>query len=219
MATSHQSSRNVGAETFIAPRDGLSHVSGDRSVPLLRKTIPELFAETASKHPERDAAVFVEQGKRFSWSELGEAVDALAAGLLRLGFEKGDRIGIWSPNRWEWLVTQFGTARIGVVLVNINPAYRLSELDYALNKVGCKGLVTAVKFKTSDYLGMLNTLAPELASAEPGKLSAARATASEQGHPHGRGKDAGNVQFRRCAGDGWRRGKATTRRHHRQPAP
>ncbi|GLS34288.1 fatty-acyl-CoA synthase [Mesorhizobium albiziae] len=173
MATSHQSSRHAGAETFIAPRDGLSHVSGDRSVPLLRKTIPELFAETASKHPGRDAAVFVEQGKRFSWSELGEAVDALAAGLLKLGFEKGDRVGIWSPNRWEWLVTQFGTARIGVVLVNINPAYRLSELDYALNKVGCKGLITAAKFKTSDYLGMLNTLAPELANAEPGKLSAA----------------------------------------------
>ena len=94
-------------DTFIAPLDGLSHVSGDRSEPLLHKTIPALFAETAKAYGPRDAAVFVEQDKRFSWNELAEAVDALAAGLLALGLEKGDRIGIWSPNRWEWLVTQF----------------------------------------------------------------------------------------------------------------
>ncbi|MCV3242226.1 AMP-binding protein [Mesorhizobium sp. ZC-5] len=160
--------------TFVAPRDGLSHVSGERSVPLLNKTIPQLFAETASQYRDRDAAVFVEQEKRFSWRELAEAVDALAAALLKFGFEKGDRVGIWSPNRWEWLVTQFATARIGIVLVNINPAYRLSELDYALNKVGCKGLVTAAKFKTSDYIDMLNTLAPELADCAPGKLSSSK---------------------------------------------
>lgn len=161
-------------KTFVAPLDGLSHVSGERSVPLLHKTIPQLFAETASQHQDGDAAVFVEQEKRFSWRELAEAVDAFAAALLKLGFEKGDRVGIWSPNRWEWLVTQFGTARIGIVLVNINPAYRLSELDYALNKVGCKGLVTAAQFKTSDYIGMLNTLAPELADCAPGELSSSK---------------------------------------------
>ena len=161
-------------KTFVAPLDGLSHVSGERSVPLLNKTIPQLFAETATRYEDRDAAVFVEQGKRFSWRELAQAVDALAAALLKLGFEKGDRVGIWSPNRWEWLVTQFGTARIGIVLVNINPAYRLSELDYALNKVGCKGLVTAAQFKTSDYIGMLNTLAPELADCAPGELSSSK---------------------------------------------
>jgi fatty-acyl-CoA synthase len=171
--TSNRSS--VQAEkTFVAPLDGLSHVSGERSVPLLNKTIPQLFAETASRYQDRDAAVFVEQGKRFSWRELAQAVDALAAALLKLGFEKGDRVGIWSPNRCEWLVTQFGTARIGIVLVNINPAYRLSELDYALNKVGCKGLVTAAQFKTSDYIGMLNTLAPELADCAPGELSSSK---------------------------------------------
>jgi fatty-acyl-CoA synthase len=169
--TSNRSSHN---KTFVAPLDGLSHVSGERSVPLLHKTIPQLFAETASQHQDRDAAVFVEQGKRFSWREFAEAVDALAAALLKLGFKKGDRVGIWSPNRWEWLVTQFGTARIGIVLVNINPAYRLSELDYALNKVGCKGLVTAAQFKTSDYIGMLNTLAPELADCAPGELSSSK---------------------------------------------
>ena len=169
-----ESNRSGDNKTFVAPQDGLSHVSGERSVPLLHKTIPQLFAETATRYEDRDAAVFVEQGKRFSWRELAEAVDALAAALLKLGFEKGDRVGIWSPNRWEWLVTQFGTARIGIVLVNINPAYRLSELNYALNKVGCKGLVTAAQFKTSDYIGMLNTLAPELKDCAPGELSSSK---------------------------------------------
>ncbi|MDW6024068.1 AMP-binding protein [Mesorhizobium sp. BAC0120] len=162
------------ADTFIAPREGLSHVSGDRSVPLLHKTIPALLADTVARYGPREAAVFVEQGRRFTWDGLAEAVDAFAAGLLKLGLKKGDRIGIWSPNRWEWLVTQYATARIGLILVNINPAYRLSELEYALNKVGCRALVTAVKFKTSDYLGMIRTLAPEIDAAEPGGLKAAK---------------------------------------------
>ena len=162
------------AATFIAPIDGLSHVSGDRSQALLHKTIPVLFKETVATYGPREAAVFVDQGRRFTWDQLAEAVDAFAAGLLALGMKKGERIGIWSPNRWEWLVTQFATARIGLILVNINPAYRLSELEYALNKVGCRALVTAVKFKTSDYLGMINTLAPELATAAPGKLKSAK---------------------------------------------
>ncbi|MBZ9823002.1 AMP-binding protein [Mesorhizobium sp. CA4] len=167
-ATNLRKTRN----SFIAPVGGKAHVSGDRSVPLLDKTIPELFSETVSRYATLDAAVFVGQDKRFTWSELSDAVDALAAGFLALGLEKGDRVGIWSPNRWEWLVTQFATARIGLILVNINPAYRLTELEYALNKVSCKALVTAAQFKTSDYLGMIETLAPELARAEPGKLKA-----------------------------------------------
>ena len=158
--------------TFIAPMDGRAHVSGDRSAPLLDKTIPELFSDTVSRYATLDAAVFVGQDKRFTWSELSDAVDALAAGFLALGLKKGDRVGIWSPNRWEWLVTQFATARIGLILVNINPAYRLTELEYALNKVGCEALVTAASFKTSDYLGMIETLAPEIATAEPGRLKA-----------------------------------------------
>ncbi|MER8565806.1 AMP-binding protein [Mesorhizobium sp. M0924] len=157
---------------FIAPLDGRAHVSGDRSVPLLDKTIPQLFSDTVGRYATQDAAVFVGQDKRFTWSELSDTVDTLAAGFLALGLEKGGRVGIWSPNRWEWLVTQFATARIGLILVNINPAYRLTELEYALNKVGCKALVTAASFKTSDYLGMIETLAPELAKATPGKLKA-----------------------------------------------
>ncbi len=158
--------------TFLKPLDGKAHVSGERAVPLLEQTIPAIFSDTVSRYGTLDAAVFVGQDKRFTWNELSEAVDALAAGFLALGLEKGDRVGIWSPNRWEWLVTQFATARIGLILVNINPAYRLTELEYALNKVSCRALVTAAQFKTSDYLGMIETLAPEVATAEPGKLKA-----------------------------------------------
>ena len=96
-------------------------------------------------------------------------MDAFAAGLLALGLAPGDRIGIWSPNNSEWVVTQFATAKAGLVLVNINPAYRLAELEYALNKVGCRALITATAFKTSDYIGMLNTLAPEFADQRAGR--------------------------------------------------
>ena len=173
-AENHRDHGSSSSQTFVAPLGGKSHVSGDRSAPLLRKTIPALFAETASRYAERDAAIFVDQGRRFTWQELSDTVDALAAALLSLGFRKHDRIGIWSPNRWEWVVTQYATARIGLVLVNINPAYRLAELEYALNKVGCKGLITASKFKTSDYLGMIMTLAPELRSATPGTLQSVK---------------------------------------------
>ncbi|TKB62148.1 MAG: AMP-binding protein, partial [Mesorhizobium sp.] len=171
-ATSLRGKREDGS--FIAPVDGTAHVSGERSVPLLNLTIPALFADTVGKYGTLDAAVFVEQDKRFTWEELSDTVDALAAGFLVLGLEKGDRVGIWSPNRWEWLVTQFATARIGLILVNINPAYRLVELEYALNRVACRALVTAAKFKSSDYLGMIETLAPEIAQAAPGKLEANR---------------------------------------------
>jgi len=159
---------------LLAPRGGVSHVVGDTSVPLLTKTIPQVFTETAARRGPNPAAIFPQPGVRYTWSELAKAVDAVAAGFLALGLEKGDRVGIWSPNRPEWLVTQFATARIGLVLVTINPAYRLSELEYVLNKVGCKALVTAASFKSSDYLAMVRELAPELSGCEPGRLSAAR---------------------------------------------
>lgn len=158
----------------LKPIGGLSHVKGDTSKPLLELTIPQLLARAVQGHGPLEAAIFPGQNRRFTWNEFAETVDQLAAGLLGLGLEKGDRIGIWSPNRWEWLVTQFATARIGLILVNINPAYRLAELEYALNKVACVALITATSFKTSDYLGMLMTLAPELASTAPGKLQAER---------------------------------------------
>ena len=97
-----------------------------------------------------------------SWCERAEA---FAAGLLALGLERGDRVGIWSLNNAEWVLTQFATAKAGLILVNINPAYRLTELEFALNKVGCKALITATAFKTSDYIGMLNELAAGAAPA------------------------------------------------------
>ena len=163
---------SVGA--LVAPKDGRSYVCGDGSVPLLHATIPKIFSRTVANRGPHEAVVFAEFGKRYTWYDLSREVDAFAAGLLALGLEKGDRVGIWSPNRPEWLVTQFATARIGLVLVTINPAYRTSELEYVLNKVGCKALVTAARFKSSDYLGMIGELAPELETAEPGRLKAAR---------------------------------------------
>lgn len=154
----------------VVPRNGLSYVKGDTTVPLSTLTVFGLLAETAAKFPERQAVVFREQGVDWTWREFIAHVDTFAAGLVALGLKKGDRVGIWSPNRVEWLVTQFATARVGLVLVNINPAYRLAELEYAINKVGCKALVAAESFKTSRYLDMLNVLAPELAVCKPGEL-------------------------------------------------
>jgi fatty-acyl-CoA synthase len=158
----------------IVPRDGLSHVRGDRHVALSQLTIPALLGQTVARFGDRPAVLFREQGVRWSWREFAAVVDEMAAGLLALGLQRGDRVGIWSPNRAEWLVTQFATARVGLILVNINPAYRLAELEYALQVSGCRAIVSAERLKTSMYLQMLQTLAPELAHSEPGALQAAR---------------------------------------------
>lgn len=156
------------------PRSGLSHVIGDTSEPLLDITLPDLLRETTDRLPDHPAAVFTQQNIRWSYVELSHEVDRLAGGLLSLGVQKGDRVGIWSPNRSEWLLTQFATARIGAILVCINPAYRLSELEFALNKVECGVLITAHGFKSSDYVGMLTELAPELRQSTPGALRSDR---------------------------------------------
>ncbi len=154
------------------PADGLSWVRGGRSQPLLEVTIPALLAGCATARPDATAAVFRGEGVRWTWEEFARRVDALAGGLLRLGFAKGDRVGIWAPNRSEWLLTQYATARIGVILVTINPAYRLNELEYALKLSGCRGLVLAESFKGSDYAAMVASLVPELAAAT-GEVSSA----------------------------------------------
>jgi len=151
-----------------------AHVKGSTAAKLLDLTVPALLAGTVMRFGARPGLVVRQQNIRWSYAEFAAAVDRLASGLLALGLKKGDRIGIWSPNRFEWVVTQFATARAGLVLVNINPAYRLAELEYALNKVGCKALILAPSFKTSDYIGMVQTLAPELAQARPGALNAAK---------------------------------------------
>lgn len=157
----------------IAPQDGQSYVRGPSTPPLAYITIPQLLRDAVSRFGPRDAVVFSEQNIRLSYYDLDRAVDELASGLLALGLEKGDRVGVWSPNRFEWVLTQFATARVGLVLVNINPAYRLGELEYALNKVACKTIIAAKSFKTSDYAGMLRNLAPELENCEPGRLRSA----------------------------------------------
>ncbi len=156
------------------PQSLPSYVHGADTRPLLGETIGASFARTVASWGDRPGLIVRQQGISWTYAEFGARVDAFAAGLLALGLQPGDRVGIWSPNNAEWVITQFATAKAGLVLVNINPAYRLSELEYALNKVGCRALITATSFKTSDYIGMVNTLAPELARAVPGKLSAAR---------------------------------------------
>jgi fatty-acyl-CoA synthase len=125
-----------------------------------------------AKYPDEEALVVRHQDIRWTYRQYGAKIEKLATGLLALGIQPGDRVGIWAPNCYEWCLTQFATARIGAIMVCLNPAYRLYELEYALNKVRCKAVITAERFKTSDYLGMLQELAPELASAQPGSLQA-----------------------------------------------
>ncbi|MBV8399297.1 MAG: AMP-binding protein [Acetobacteraceae bacterium] len=155
----------------------LSYVHGATAIPLIGETVGTSFDRTVSRWGDCPGLIVRQQDIRWSYRELGDKVEEFAVGLLALGLQRGDRIGIWSPNNAEWVVTQFATAKAGLILVNINPAYRLTELEFALNKVGCRALITATSFKTSDYVGMLNTLAPELASAVPGQLAAARVPA------------------------------------------
>ena len=152
----------------------LSFVSGASMKPLIYQTIGNALQTAAQTFPQREALVVRHQEIRWIYAELLQRVDNLACGLIALGFAPGDRVGIWAPNCTEWTLIQFATARAGLILVNINPAYRTHELEYALNKVACKGLVTASMFKSSDYLAMLAELAPELKTAEPGRLSSGR---------------------------------------------
>ncbi len=138
-----------------------SYVSGPSTQPLLGETIGVHFDRAATRWASREALVVRHQNIRWTFAELKERVDAFAAGLLTLGLHPGDRIGIWSPNNAEWVIAQFATAKAGLILVNINPAYRLGELEHALRKSGCKALITARRFKSSDYLSMIRSLAGE----------------------------------------------------------
>lgn len=151
-----------------------SYVAGTSDTPLLFQTIGGALEETTRNHADRPALIVPHQDVRWTYAELNNRADAVAANLIALGLQPGDRVGLWAPNCAEWVVTQFATAKAGLILVNINPAYRLSELEYALNKVGCKALVLAEKFKSSDYVGMLQEIAPEIASSNPGQLKAQR---------------------------------------------
>ncbi len=156
-----------------------SYVIGASAPPLIEQTIGQALSEAADQHGESEAIVSVHQGVRVSYRELNEQAEMVGAGLLSLGLEPGDRVGIWAPNCVEWTIVQFATAKAGLILVNINPACRLFELEYALTKVDCRALVLAESFKSSRYFDMLGQLAPELASCEPGKLRAGKLPALE----------------------------------------
>jgi fatty-acyl-CoA synthase len=147
-----------------------SYVHGASKIPLIGDTIGTAFDQTVARFGDRDALVVRHQNVRWTYAELQHRVDRLAASLVRLGLKRGDRIGIWSQNCAEWVLTQFATAKAGLILVNINPAYRRSELEYVLNKVGCAALIMSPRFKTSDYLGILHSVAPEIADCAPGLL-------------------------------------------------
>src|SRR3954447_3212077 len=144
----------------------LSYSSGTGTTPLLGETIGANFDRAVATWPERDALVVPHQGVRLTYAELGENVDGTARALAGLGLRKGDRLGIWAPNCAEWVHVQFATAKLGVILVNINPAYRTTELAYALRQSGCRALVSATAFKTSDYRAMIDEVRPDLPDLE-----------------------------------------------------
>ena len=143
-------------KAHAAPKISYDH--GVSTKKLIGETIGNFFDRTVETHRDREALVVRQQNVRWTWGELGRRVDDLAAGLMTLGLERGDRVGIWAPNRYEWTLTQFATAKAGLVLVNVNPAYRRAELEYAMNKVECKALILAPALKTSNYLEIASDL-------------------------------------------------------------
>jgi fatty-acyl-CoA synthase len=161
-----------GSDDRLKPPGSLSYVAGATDEPLKFMTVFELLDRACTRYGAADAALFAAGDRRYSWYDLRRHADEVAAGLLALGVRRGDRVGIWAPNRPEWLFVQFGTARIGAILVNINPAYQRHELDYALNKVECKVLVMARSLKSSDYVGMIRALAPEIDAPAANGLNA-----------------------------------------------
>jgi fatty-acyl-CoA synthase len=178
-----------------------SHVRGETTTPLIEQTIGQVLDRAIARWPETEALVSVEQSIRWTYADFGRRVDRVAAGLLALGLKPGDRVGIWAPNCAQWTLTQFATARCGLIQVNVNPAYRLSELEYTLNKVGVAALICAESFKTSDYVGMVETLAPEIASSTRGDLRAERIPSVRIIAKIGGAPRAGWLEFSDIAGE------------------
>jgi fatty-acyl-CoA synthase len=146
----------------------ISYASGTSDKPLLGSTIGNIFDKISNQYSDREAIVSVHQDIRLTYKELSEKVNELAKALISSGFKKGDRIGVWSPNNIEWLITQYAAAKVGTILVTINPAYRSHELDYVLGQSGCKGLVIQNQFKTSNYESMICEICSEINNARPG---------------------------------------------------
>ena len=148
MVDTHAASSNVRAAQ--APR-ALSYTNGTSTIPLLGLTIGDQFDLTVNRYPDNPALISRHQHIHWIYRELQEQVNRCARALLHLGIQKGERVGIWAPNCAEWVITQFATSKIGIILVNINPSYRMHELEYVLNQSGCSAIVIASAFKTSNY--------------------------------------------------------------------
>lgn len=172
-----------------------SYYCGASYSQIIYETIGNYFDRTCEANPDGDALVVRHQGIRLSYSQLREKVDQLATGLLALGIAPGVRVGIWGPNSCEWVLVQLATAKIGAIMVCINPAYRTYELEYALNKVECDTIITAEQFKSSDYLGMLQTLAPELADCQPCALQSKTLPHLKRVIRMGKEKSSGMLNF------------------------
>ncbi|GAA6110798.1 medium-chain acyl-CoA ligase ACSF2, mitochondrial-like isoform X1 [Tachysurus ichikawai] len=152
----------------------VSYVHGPSTVPPLSLTIGQSLLTTVNKWPDREAVVFLQDGIRKSFSQFQHEVDHLAAGLLALGLQNGDRLGIWGPNNYEWILCQFATAKAGIIMVSLNPAYKINELAFALRKVQCNALVCPTQFKSQRFYDMLRELCPELNNAVSGSIRSTR---------------------------------------------
>uniref|UniRef100_A0A8C2YHX9 Medium-chain acyl-CoA ligase ACSF2, mitochondrial n=1 Tax=Coturnix japonica TaxID=93934 RepID=A0A8C2YHX9_COTJA len=151
-----------------------SYIQGTLDIPLLNKTVGQCLDETAERFPHRDAFVFHRDGVRKTFAQFKEEVDQAAAGLLALGLKKGDRLGMWGPNKYEWVLMQFATAQAGIILVSVNPAYQAHELEFVIRKVGCKALVFPAHFKSQKYYDILKQSCPEVEHSSPGGIKSKR---------------------------------------------
>uniref|UniRef100_A0A674AJ86 Medium-chain acyl-CoA ligase ACSF2, mitochondrial n=1 Tax=Salmo trutta TaxID=8032 RepID=A0A674AJ86_SALTR len=158
----------------MVPGQSFSYVHGASSVSLLGQTGGQSLQAAADRWPHREALVFLQDGVRKTFSQFQENVDQAAAGLLALGLRRGDRLGVWGPNTYHWILFQFATAKAGIILVSINPAYQLKELEYTLGKVQCKAVVCPTQFKTQRFCDMLRQICPEMDTAESGVFRSSR---------------------------------------------
>jgi fatty-acyl-CoA synthase len=181
----------------------LSYVSGTSERPLKHISIDGALAEAAARWPDRTALVSRHQNRRYTFRELDRAVERLAAGLAAHGLAPGDRVGVWSPNNAEWVLMMFAAARAGLILVNVNPAFQVRELEFVLRQSGCKALVTAPSFRTSDYLAILASLLPELAGSRPGGLASPQLPELRLIVQLGGDAAPGTLPFSALASDSW----------------
>ncbi|XP_039357857.1 medium-chain acyl-CoA ligase ACSF2, mitochondrial isoform X2 [Mauremys reevesii] len=158
----------------VTPIATNSYIQGATDIPLLTKTVGQCLEETAHRFPDREALVFCRDGVRKTFSQFIQEVDQAAAGLLAIGLKKGDRLGMWGPNKYEWVLMQFATAQAGIILVSVNPAYQAQELEFVIKKVGCKALVFPTQFKTQRYYEILKQTCPELEKSSPGGIKSKR---------------------------------------------